>query len=226
MKIFAAGLAFLILLVIGGSVSNSFKYYLTENQGALEVWKGKFSPIGKKLVIALPGVPAPEDPKATYRSGDVYPIVFQYYIDKADVLLDVPGIPDFEGIKATLKTALEYGSTNALRALAYQRLDNIDRLILTYKADVAASRGTLDDLKAAIGFLSAADKLTTDKAQKELIARTISAHEAAITALEEQAAAEQTAAEAEAEAPTAQQAEDTPEVEGSDEHPEPASDQN
>jgi hypothetical protein len=226
MKIFAAGLAFLILLVIGGSVSNSFKYYLTENQGALEVWKGKFSPIGKKLVIALPGVPAPEDPKATYRSGDVYPIVFQYYIDKADVLLDVPGIPDFEGIKATLKTALEYGSTNALRALAYQRLDNIDRLILTYKADVAASRGTIDDLKAAIGFLSAADKLTTDKAQEELIARTISAHEAAITALEEQAAAEQTAAEAEAEAPTAQQAEDTPEVEGSDEHPEPASDQN
>ncbi len=225
MKIFAAGLAFLILLVIGGSASNSFKYYLTENQGALEVWKGKFSPIGKKLVITLPGVPAPDVTKVTYRSADVYPIVFQYYIDKADVLLDVPGIPDFEGIKATLKTALEYGTTNALRAVAYQRLDNIDRLILTYKADVAASRGTIDDLKAAIGFLNAADNLTTDKAQEELIARTIAAHEAAIDALEDQAAAEQTAAEAEAEAATAQQTEDTPEEGGSGENPPPAGEQ-
>jgi hypothetical protein len=212
MKIFAAGLAFLILLVIGGSASNAFKYYLAENQGALEVWKGKFSPIGKKLVIALPGVPAPEETKATYSSGDVYPIVFQYYIDKADVLLDVPGIPDFEGIKATLKTALEYGSTNALRAVAYQRLDNIDRLILTYKADVAASRGSIDDLKAAIGFLNAADKLTTDTAQKELINRTIAAHETAIDALEEQAAAEQPTAVADAEAVSDDQTEDTPEA--------------
>jgi hypothetical protein len=225
MKIFAAGLAFLILLVIGGSASNSFKYYLTKNQGALEVWKGKFSPIGKKLVITLPGVPAPKDTKATYRSADVYPIMFQYYIDKADALLDVPGIPDFEGIKTTLKTALEYGSTNALRALAYQRLDNIDRLILTYKADVAASRGTIDDLKAAIEFLNAADKLTTDKAQKELIARTIAAHEAAIDVLEEQAAAEQTAAETEAKTATAQKAEDAPEDEGTGENPPPAGDQ-
>ena len=230
MKIFAAGLAFLILLVIGGSASNSFKYYLTENQGALEIWKGKFSPIGKKLIIALPGVPAPEDTNATYRSGDVYPLVFQYYVDKADALLDVPGIPDFEGIKATLKTALEYGSTNALRNVAYQRIDNIDRLILTYKADVAASRGTIDDLKASIGFLNAAEKLTTDKVQEELVARTIAAHETAITALEEQAAAEQAAAEqaadeAKAEAVTTQQTEDKPEDEGSGENPPPAGDQ-
>ena len=200
MKIFAAGMAFLILLVVGASTSNSFKYYLNENQGALEIWKGKFAPLGKKMVIALPGVPAPEDLKDTYSSGDVYPLAFGYYIDKADALLDVPGIPDFEGIKATLNTALEYGSTNALRANAYDRLDNIDRLILTYKADVTASRGTIDDLTSAIGFLKEADKLTTDEAQEAMIAQKIASHEAAIRTLEEEAAAEQAAAEAEAEA--------------------------
>ena len=226
-KLFAAGMAFLILLVIGASTSNSFKYYLEENQGALEVWKGKFAPIGKKMLIALPGVPAPEDNKNTYRSGDVYPLVFHYYIDKADALLDVPGIPDFEGIKATLKTALEYGATDALRTNAYERLDNIDRLILTYKADVAASRGTIDDLTSAIGFLKEAEKLTPDKTQEELVAQKIAAHEAAITALEEQAAAEQAAAEADAEAErqaeavTAEQAEATPEApEGPEKTPE------
>jgi hypothetical protein len=130
--------------------------------------------------------------------------VFQYFIDKADALLDVPGIPDFEGIKATLKTALGYGSTNDLRAVAYARLDNIDRLILTYKADVAASKETVDGLKSAIGFLKDADKLTKDEALAGVIAQTIASHEAAITALEEQAAAEQAAAEAEAEAAQAE----------------------
>ena len=109
--------------------------------------------------------------------------------------------------------------------MAYQRLDNIDRLILTYKADVAASRGTIDGLKAAIGFLNAAEKLTTDKVQEELVARTIAAHEAAITALEEQAAAERAADEAKAEAATTQQTEDKPEDEGSGENPPPAGDQ-
>ncbi len=197
-KLFAAGMAFLILLVVGASASNSFKYHLSENQGALEIWKGKFAPMGKKLVIALPGVPAPEDLKTTYSANDVYPLVFHYYIDKADALLDVPGIPDFEGIKSTLKTALEYGATNALRTIAYERLDTIDRLILFYKADVAASRGTIDDLTSAVGFLKEAGKLTTDKAQKEVIAQQIAAHTAAIGALEEQAATQQAAAEAEA----------------------------
>jgi len=208
MKLMAAGLAFLILMVVGASASNSFKYYVKDNQGALEVWKGKFAPLGKKMVIALPGVPVPEDLKAEYSSGEVYPLVFQYYIDKADALLDVPGIPDFEGIKATLKSALEYGSSTALRDAAYQRLDNIDRLILTYKADVAASRATIEDLTAAIGFLEEADKLTKEAAQEERIAQKIADHEAAIATLEEQAEAERAAAEAQAEAEAARQAEE------------------
>jgi colicin import membrane protein len=205
-KLIAAGLAFLILLVVGASASNSFNYYLAENQGALEIWKGKFAPLGKKMLIALPGVPAPEDLKDTYSSGDVYPLIFDYYVEKADALLDVPGIPDFEGIKSTLKIALQYGSTNTLRDAAYKRLDNIDRLILTYKADVAASKGTVKGLQAAIGFLTDADKLTTDKAQEALNAQKIADHEAAIAKLEEAAAAQLAAAAAETEAEAAQQA--------------------
>ena len=193
-KLVAAGIAFLILLVIGASTSNSFKYYLVENQGALEIWKGKFAPLGKKKLLALPGVAVPEELKEAYSSDEVYPLAFQYYIDKADALLDVPGIPDFEAIKATLKIALEYGSSSALRDVAYQRLDNIDRLILDYKADVAASRGTIEGLTAAIGFLKEADKLTRDEVLEERITQKIAAHEAAIAVLEEQAEVEAEAA--------------------------------
>jgi predicted nucleotidyltransferase len=107
-----------------------------------------------------------------------------------------------------------------LRDLAYQRLDNIDRLILLYKADVAASRGTQASLTAAIEFLRDADQLTSDPTQEALIAQKISDHEASIAALEEQAAAEQAAAEAEAEA--AQQAEAVTAAAEAEEKPEGA----
>ena len=194
-KLVAAGLAFLILLVIGASASNSSKYYLTDNQGTLEIWQGKFAPLGQKKLMALPGIPVPETIKAVYRSAEVYPLAFQFYINEADSLLNVSGIPDFEAIKETLKTALEYGSTRELKQAAYVRLDNIDRLILTYKADVAARRGTIDDLKSAIGFLQELSNLTPDEAQKESIAQTIADHEVLIQQLEEKAAAEKAAAE-------------------------------
>ena len=198
-KIIAAGLAFLILLIVGASASNSSKYYLTDNQGTLEVWKGKFAPLGTKKLVALPGIPAPETIKDVYGSGDVYPLIFKFYVNEADARLKGADTPDFEAIKETLKTALEYGSTKELRAVAFARLDNIDRLILTYKADVAASRGTIDDLTAAIGYLEEISNLTADEAQKESIAQTIASHEALIQALEEQAAAEKAAAEKAAE---------------------------
>jgi hypothetical protein len=194
-KIAAAVLAFLILLVVGASTSNSSKYYLFDNQGTLEIWQGKFAPLGKKQLIALPGVAVPETIKDVYRSDEVYPLAFEYYIDEADAMLDVSGIPDFEKIKDTLKTALEYGSTKELQRIAYARLDNIDRLILSYKAEVASSRGTIDDLNAAIGFLEEVSNLTADEAQKEIIAQKIADHEVLIQQMEEQAAAEAAAAE-------------------------------
>ena len=48
---------------------------------------------------------------------------------------------------------------------------------------------------AIVVLLQDADKLTTDTAQKELIAQKVEAHKAAIVELEAQAAAEQEAAE-------------------------------
>ncbi|MFO7643327.1 MAG: hypothetical protein R6W95_02995 [Desulfosarcina sp.] len=197
LKLVAAGLAFLILLVVWASVSNSSRYVLIENQGTLEIWKGRFAPKGKEMVIALPGITAPQPPKAVYRSSEVYPLVFGFYIEKADALLDVPGIPDFEAIQTTLKNAQAYVSTKALQSIVDERLNTIDRLILTYRAEVAAGRGAIDDLTSAIGFLKAAAKLTSDPTQATVIAQKIADHEARVIELEEMAAAEQaTSAEA------------------------------
>ncbi len=185
-KLFAAGLAFLLLLVVWASTSNSLKYYAIEKDGALEIWKGKFAPLGKKIVVVLPGYQPSGEIKETYRSHEVLSMAFEYYVDKADVLMDVPGIPDFEEIKANLKIALSYAPNREKRSAVYDRLDNIDRLILMYKAETAAIRGTTSGLTAAIGFLKEARKLSADKAQKESIALTIEGYEAALAALEKE----------------------------------------
>ncbi|UCD32087.1 MAG: hypothetical protein JSV38_15220, partial [Desulfobacterales bacterium] len=49
------------------------------------------------------------------------------------------------------------------------RLNRIDRVILYYKADVAASKGSIASLEAAVGFLDQATALGPDEIESELI---------------------------------------------------------
>jgi colicin import membrane protein len=169
MKYLAAAFAVLILLVIGSSMINQGKYYIHSADGALEIFQGRFAPMGEKLLISLPGVQAPEKAKDIYSKTDVYPIIFNYYLEKADTFLKTPGLPDFEGIKKYLNKAMRYKTTPDSAEAVYSRLSNIDLMILLYKADVAASKPTLSDLKEAKGFLSEASRLDIDDAKLDLI---------------------------------------------------------
>lgn len=62
-------------------------------------------------------------------------------------------MPDFSGIKLYLKKALSYGVTDEMRQAAFNRLNTIDMMIYLYKADVAASKGTLADFKKALEYM-------------------------------------------------------------------------
>jgi colicin import membrane protein len=122
---------------------------------------------------------------------DVYPLAFNYYIDKADAILDVPGAPNFDEVKTYLETALSYAFNQELRNIAYARLNNIDLLILMYKADVAESRKTIDSLEAGLAYLSEAKNLATDL-QVQQIDQKIEAFGATLASLKAaQAEAEQ-----------------------------------
>jgi hypothetical protein len=169
MKCLAAALAVLIVLVIGSSMINQGKYYIHSTDGALEIFQGSFAPMGEKLLISLPGVQQPAKAKDIYSQTDVYPLIFNYYVEKADTLLKVPSIPDFEGIKKYLNNAMVYKTTPDSAEAVYSRLNNIDLMILLYKADVAASKPTLSDLKEAKGFLSEAGRLDLNGAKLDLI---------------------------------------------------------
>jgi colicin import membrane protein len=183
LKYVAAAFAVLIALVVGSSMINQGKYYIQSKNGALKIFQGRFAPMGEKLMISLPGVQAPKNIKDVYSKTDVYPIIFNYYVEKADTLLKVPGLPDFEGIKKYINKARPYAITPASKDIVYKRLSNIDLLILLYKADVAASKSTLADLKEAKGYLSEASRLDIDDMQIDLVDQKMNAVDKKIDAL-------------------------------------------
>ena len=165
------GFIFIILtgLVIRVSYHNTAKYYLKSAAGAVEIWKGTFSPGEKKRILIMPGVQMPAKTKDVYVKEDVFPLAFKFYVSKADALMEVPGMPDFVGIQSYLNRALSFATTDDLRQTALGRINQIDLLILLYKADVAAIKGTRSGFETAMDYLDQAAKLNPDKIETELI---------------------------------------------------------
>jgi hypothetical protein len=162
-------LILLISLTIIASYSNMKKYYFIEKDGALEIWQGRFAPMAKKRLLTLPGIQVPAALKPVYTWDEVCPLAFQYYVNKADTISEVPGIPDFDGIKSYLNKALTFAVTPEQRNIALSRLYGIDIMILLYKADINASRGSLTDLATALSYLQKARSLDINGYHTDII---------------------------------------------------------
>jgi hypothetical protein len=135
----------------------------------VEIWQGTFSPGGKKRILIMPGVQIAQKIKEVYAKEEVYPLAFNFYVSKADALMEVPGMPDFVGIKSYLNRALFFATNKSLRQTAEARINQIDRMILFYKADVATTKGTRAGLEAALGYLDEVAKLNPDDIETERI---------------------------------------------------------
>lgn len=185
-----AGVAFLILivLIVGTSMQNMRKYYVISRNGAVEIWKGSFSPMGRQRLLVMPGIQPLDSTKEVYSKQDVYPLISQYYLDKADALMDVPGSPNFEELKGYLNQALQYATTAEMRNRVHSRIQTIDRLTLLYKADVAAGRGSLEGYRTALAFLQQAEALNPDEIEANLIREKIQSIEKQISALDQKQA--------------------------------------
>jgi len=190
-----AGFAAIILLLIGSSMMNTGNFYLKAVNGSLEIWQGRFAPMGKDRLIVLTGMEAPAPVKEVYTKNEVYPLVFNFYVGKADELLTMQGMPDYEGIRTYLKKALKYASTPELRSAAYARLDSIEFMTLMIKTNVAVQKKTTDSLEEALGYLKETRALELDPEQVALVKSKTESIEKMIDELKAQEAAE---AEAEA----------------------------
>ena len=171
----------LTVLVIYSSFSNSKNYYIKATDGAVEIWQGRFAPMSQKLLVTLPGAQAPQSIKDVYSKEEIFPLIFNYYINRADALLDIPGMPDFDGIKFYLNKAISFGISDDLRKKAYVRLNSIDMMTLQYKADVAASKETIDGFKTALEYLNKAALLDLNADQSKLINQKIESIKTKIT---------------------------------------------
>jgi hypothetical protein len=173
-------LAVLILIVIGTSFSNRGMFYLKDVDGGIQVWRGKFAPIGKEPVLHLEGMEMPSPVQDVYSKEEVYPMAFRYFQGKADGLLNDPGGPDFSKIKGYLHQAASYAPTGALRNGVQARLKGIDFVVLLHRADIALTKGTLPDLRAARGYLDKAASYASSPYQREQLAKTRAVLERAI----------------------------------------------
>ncbi len=176
-------LAVLILIIIGTSFSNRGMFYLKDVDGGVQVWRGKFAPIGKELVLHLEGMAMPQPAQDVYSKEEVYPMTFRYFLDKADGLLNDPGGPDFSRIKGYLHQAASYAPTGALRNRVQARLKGIDFVVLLHRADIALTKGTLPDLQVAKGHLDKAASYASSSYQREQLAKTKAVLERAIAGL-------------------------------------------
>jgi len=162
-------LVFLLVIIIFASILNVNNYYLKYDDGAVEIWKGRFSPAGKERLIMMPGLLEPKFVKDVYSKEEVFPIICNYYISKASALLDVPGKPDFKGIKTYLNRALSYATTDTLKDTVNARLNSVDIMVFIYKADVAESRHTLSGFEEAMNYLTKASSLDPGEMEIKLI---------------------------------------------------------
>ena len=179
-------LAVLMAIIIGTSFSNRAKFYLKDVDGVVQVWRGKFAPAGEELLLSLDGIKTQEPRKDVYTKEEIYPMVFSYFQDKADVVLDEPRGPDFGKIKAHLYQAASYAPTKELREKVRLRLKSMDFIVLFHKADIAFGRGTLPDLEAARTYLDRAGTYASSDFQRELLVGTRAVVDRAFAALRAQ----------------------------------------
>lgn len=155
MRFLAACAIILFAIIVGVSFSNASKYYLKSTDDGLEIWKGSFAPMGDERVVRLRGVAAPASMQGVYDKEQVMPIVFNYYMDKAEDVLYEEGVADQEKVRRYIDKALEYADArNAKRAFAMQK--NLRILSLMTMADVAATKGTPEGYEKAVGYLEQA----------------------------------------------------------------------
>lgn len=164
-----AGFALLVLIVVIASWMNTHRYYVKPSKGGVDIWQGKFAPKGARHLINFPGLHLAEPIKDSYTAKEVFPIVYQYYLDKADRLLEGPGVPDFDGVKNHLHQSQNYATTREMKEVVKSRLDAINLMVLLYKADVAASKNSPEDLKAASGYLKEALSYQMDELESTRI---------------------------------------------------------
>lgn len=168
---------FVVAILLAASFSNSSNFYFKTNKQMVELWKGRFAPMGEVKVATfsdpkiVEGLPAQD----SYNKAQAYGVLFDYLIDEADQVLDTERTPDLKAVKSYLAHAGKYAVSSEDRAAIRMRLSSIDFLVLCGKADLALTKGTLADFQAAKKYLNEALSLAPTDVREGVVEKRLAA---------------------------------------------------
>jgi transposase-like protein len=122
--------AFVIAILLMASLSNSNNFYFKHKEQMVEMWRGRFAPMGKERVASfsnpkiIQGLPV----QSSYTKKQAYGALAEYFIKEADKMLHGGDTPDLKSAKSYLTQASKYAvSDSALQAIR-ERLSDIQRV--------------------------------------------------------------------------------------------------
>ena len=167
MKLAILGVMFLFAVLLIASFSNSGKYTIVQTNEGVQIWRGEFSPLGKKLIATYTDLVLEEPIKSSYLEEEIHQILCNHYLYQFNLKLEKEGIPDFNEIKELLIKSKSYADSEQLDIIE-TRMNGIDFLVLLYKADVAMSIGKIEIAKS---LYTKAESLASRDYEKEMIAK-------------------------------------------------------
>jgi len=122
--------AFVIAILVLASMSNSNKFYFKHNEQMFELWQGKFAPMGETRVASfsdykiLEGLPE----RRFYTKRQAFDAVSNYFVRRADKILNTGQTPDLKSARSCLIQASRYAVSEATRQSVQTRLNSINRV--------------------------------------------------------------------------------------------------
>ena len=181
-KYAVGALACIIAILLLASLSNSNKFAFKQKNQMVELWQGRFAPMGWNRVASfsdakiLDGV----EQKKAYSKKQTFGILSDYFINRADEILKTGETPDLKAAKSYLGHASKYALTDARREEIRKRLNRMNFLVLLGKGELARSKGTIADFETAKKYLTEAIPYASTDLEKDMLAKNLAAIEYAI----------------------------------------------
>ncbi|MDY6951059.1 MAG: helix-turn-helix domain-containing protein [Thermodesulfobacteriota bacterium] len=130
LKYAIAGFALVVVILLMASLSNSSNFYFKQKEQMIELWQGRFAPMGTKRVATFsdPTIIKSLPEQSTYTKRQAHGVVADYFIKQADKLLKTGETPDLKGAKSYLAQASKYAASDATRQAIKGRLSSIRRV--------------------------------------------------------------------------------------------------
>ncbi|MGD9022259.1 MAG: helix-turn-helix domain-containing protein [Deltaproteobacteria bacterium] len=174
--------AFVIAILLLASLSNSNQFYFKKNDQMVELWQGRFAPMGSYRVASFsdPRIVAGVQLQQPLNRKKAYGLLSDYFINRADEILKTGEMPDLKAARSYLSHASKYAVSDQRRQEVKTRLDRMNFLVLLGKGELARSRGTIPDFETAKGYLTEAIPYASTDLEKDMITKSLAATEYAI----------------------------------------------